>query len=132
MAVCFVSSANNAAHLRIGGGGGPQWRFKGLIDEVRIYKALPSAEQIAILSCPDSLSRIAAIPPQMRSEGAAAEDPQCISRRSSIGHDRQQRVEDLARAATAEGRARSLDCDTDGDAGTAAAAAGIRAEARRL
>ena len=36
---------------------------------MRIYKALPGAEQIAILACPDSLSRIAAIPPQMRSEG---------------------------------------------------------------
>ena len=64
----FRQFANNDAHLRIGGGGGPQWRFKGLMDEVRIYKALPSAEQIAILSCPDSLSRIAAIAPQMRSE----------------------------------------------------------------
>src|SRR4029077_4732560 len=56
-------------HVRLGGGGGPQWRFKGMLDEVRIYKVLPSSEQIAILSCPDSLPRIAAIPPQMRSEG---------------------------------------------------------------
>ena len=39
-----------------------------MIDEVRIYKALPSAEEIAILACPDSLSRIAAIPPQKRTE----------------------------------------------------------------
>jgi hypothetical protein len=65
----FRQFANNDAHLRLAGGGGPQWRFKGLLDEVRIYKALPGAEQIAILSCPDSLSRIAAIPPHARSEG---------------------------------------------------------------
>lgn len=65
----FRQFANNDAHLRIGGGAGPQWLFKGLMDEVRIYKALPSPEQIAILSCPDSLSHIAAIQPQMRSEG---------------------------------------------------------------
>jgi len=65
----FRQFANNAAHLRLGGGGGPQWRFKGLLDEVRIYKALPSPEQIAILSCPDSLSQIARIPPATRSEG---------------------------------------------------------------
>jgi hypothetical protein len=39
-----------------------------LIDEVRVYKALPSPEQIAILACPDSLSQIAAIAPQMRNE----------------------------------------------------------------
>ena len=65
----FRQFANNDAHLRLGAGGGPQWLFKGLLDEVRIYKALPSPEQIAILSCPDSLSHIAAIPPQMRNEG---------------------------------------------------------------
>jgi len=64
----FRQFANNDAHLRLGAGGGPQWHFKGMLDEVRIYKALPSPEQIAILSCPDSLSQIAAIPPQMRSE----------------------------------------------------------------
>jgi len=65
----FRQFANNDAHLRLAGGGGPHWRFKGMLDEVRIYKALPSAEQIAILSCPDSLSQIAMIPPQRRSEG---------------------------------------------------------------
>ena len=64
----FRQFSNGGAHLRIGGGGGPAWRFKGLIDEVRIYKALPGAEQIAILACPDSLSRIASIPPHMRTE----------------------------------------------------------------
>ena len=65
----FRQFANNDGHLRIGGGGGTQWLFKGLLDEVRIYNALPGPEQIAILSCPDSLSQIAAIPPHMRSEG---------------------------------------------------------------
>jgi Protein of unknown function (DUF1553)/Protein of unknown function (DUF1549)/Concanavalin A-like lectin/glucanases superfamily/Planctomycete cytochrome C len=65
----FRQFANSDAHLRLGGGGGTQWNFNGLLDEVRIYNALPSAEQIAILSCPDSLSQIAAIPAQMRSEG---------------------------------------------------------------
>ena len=65
----FRQFFNNGATLHIGAGGGPQWSFKGLLDEVRIYKALPSAEQIAILSCPDSLSKIAAIQPPMRSEG---------------------------------------------------------------
>ena len=40
-----------------------------MIDEVRVYKALPGAEQIAILACPDSLSRIASIPSHMRNEG---------------------------------------------------------------
>ena len=59
--------------------------FKGLIDEVRIYKALPSAEQIAILACPDSLSQIARHPAANANRGAAVEDPQCVSRRGSTG-----------------------------------------------
>jgi hypothetical protein len=65
----FRQFSNNTAQLRIGGGGGPAWLFRGLIDEVRIYKSLPGAEQIAILSCPDSLSQIARTSPDMRTEG---------------------------------------------------------------
>jgi hypothetical protein len=57
------------AHLLIGGGGGPQWRFHGLIDEVRIYNTLPDPEQIAVLSCAEPMARIAGIPPQTRSPG---------------------------------------------------------------
>src|SRR5207247_9096441 len=51
------------------GGGGPDLRFRGIIDEVRIYKALPDSELIAILACADSLERIAAIPPRQRTKG---------------------------------------------------------------
>ncbi len=65
----FRQFSNGNAHLQIGGGGGPAWLFKGLIDEVRIYKALPDAEKIAVLACPDPLSKIAAIPPEKRTEG---------------------------------------------------------------
>jgi hypothetical protein len=65
----FRQFSNAGAQLRIGAGGGPAWLFKGLIDEVRIYKGLPGAGQIAVLACRDSLSQIAAIPPHMRNEG---------------------------------------------------------------
>ncbi len=57
------------AHLLIGGGGGPEWRFKGLIDEVRIYNTLLNPEEVAVLACADSISRIAGISPEARSEG---------------------------------------------------------------
>jgi len=57
------------AHLKIGGGGGPQWNFKGLIDEVRIYDTLLKGEELAVLSCADTVSRIAGISPEARSEG---------------------------------------------------------------
>jgi hypothetical protein len=56
------------ARLVIGGGGGPQWRFKGLIDEVRIYDTLLDPEQIGVLACADSLSRIAGISPEARNK----------------------------------------------------------------
>ena len=54
------------ARLRIGGGGGPDLRFKGALDEARIYAALPEADGIAILSCADSLQKIAALNPGKR------------------------------------------------------------------
>jgi len=65
----FRSFADGGANLRIGGGGGPEWRFNGMIDEVRIYKSLPDAAAIAMLSCPDPLDRVASIPPEQRTEG---------------------------------------------------------------
>jgi hypothetical protein len=55
--------------LLIGGGGGPQWRFKGLIDEVRIYGTLLDPEQIAVLASAESVSEVAGISPEARSEG---------------------------------------------------------------
>ncbi len=45
--------------LRIGGGGGAAMRFKGALDELRVYTALPDEDEIAALACADSLDRIA-------------------------------------------------------------------------
>ncbi len=57
------------AHLLIGGGAGPQWSFKGMLDEVRIYNTLPTPQQIAVLACAEPLANIAATAPAARSEG---------------------------------------------------------------
>ena len=65
----FRPFGDTRANLRIGGGGGPDWLFKGRIDEVRIYRSLPDANEIAILSCPESLEQIAAIPDSRRTIG---------------------------------------------------------------
>jgi hypothetical protein len=65
----FRQFADSGANLRIGAGGAPDLRFKGIIDEVRVYEVLPDDEMIAILACADSLERIAAIPPEQRTEG---------------------------------------------------------------
>ncbi len=61
----YFSGANK---LRIGGGGGSALRFKGRLDELRVYKTLPDAAQIAMLSCADSLNDIAAIALSARTE----------------------------------------------------------------
>ncbi|MGH9841258.1 MAG: DUF1553 domain-containing protein, partial [Blastocatellia bacterium] len=64
----FRTFSDPSASLRIGGGAGPEYRFKGKLDEVRVYDALPDAEQRAMLSCADSLPAIAAIPAGKRTE----------------------------------------------------------------
>jgi mono/diheme cytochrome c family protein len=53
--------------LKIGAGGGPQFRFKGAIDEARIYSRKLEVDEIAVLACADSLEEIAAIPAARRS-----------------------------------------------------------------
>ncbi len=57
--------------LKIGAGGGPQFRFKGAIDEARIYSRALGADEIAVLACADSLERIAAIPAAKRTRAQA-------------------------------------------------------------
>ncbi|HEY6399936.1 MAG TPA: DUF1553 domain-containing protein [Blastocatellia bacterium] len=65
----FTGSAGNT--LKIGAGGGPQFRFKGAIDEARIYSRALDADEIAVLACADPLDKIAAIPAPDRSRAQA-------------------------------------------------------------
>jgi mono/diheme cytochrome c family protein len=53
--------------LKIGAGGGPQFRFKGAIDEVRMYSRSLDADEIEMLACADSPEKIAAITASGRS-----------------------------------------------------------------
>jgi hypothetical protein len=53
--------------LKIGAGGGEQFRFKGALDEVRMYSRALESDEIAALALPDSLGTIAAIPAKKRS-----------------------------------------------------------------
>ncbi|WP_010587426.1 DUF1553 domain-containing protein [Schlesneria paludicola] len=55
-------SFDNKGPLRIGGGNGPDGRFHGLIDEVRIFDRVLSADEAAILAVNKPLSAIAATP----------------------------------------------------------------------
>ncbi|MBO0727497.1 MAG: DUF1553 domain-containing protein, partial [Blastocatellia bacterium] len=65
----FMGGAGNT--LKIGAGGGPQFRFKGAIDEVRIYSRALDADEIAVLACADPLEKIAAIPARRRARAQA-------------------------------------------------------------
>jgi len=53
--------AASADPLRIGAGGGPVTRFKGRIDEVRIYNRELYPREAVALAAPDSLSKLAAM-----------------------------------------------------------------------
>ncbi len=64
-------SRSNAS-LKVGGGGGLDNRFRGLIDEVRVYDRALSIEECRALASAGQLADLAAIPPAARTEGQAA------------------------------------------------------------
>jgi Protein of unknown function (DUF1553)/Protein of unknown function (DUF1549)/Concanavalin A-like lectin/glucanases superfamily/Planctomycete cytochrome C len=68
--------------LRIGGGGGPENRFQGLIDEVRIYDRVLTDDEVAVLFSTRPLNEIAqgaegerTAPEQAKVRGAFLESP---------------------------------------------------------
>jgi hypothetical protein len=65
----FIVGAGDT--LKIGAGGGPRFRFKGAIDEARIYGRALDVDEIALLSCADPLKKIAAIPAPDRTRAQA-------------------------------------------------------------
>ena len=67
----FQLAGGSGNTLKIGAGGGPQFRFKGAIDEVRIYSRALDADEIAALACADTLEKIAAIPVAHRARAEA-------------------------------------------------------------
>ncbi len=62
----FRTFADSGATLKIGAGGGPEFRFKGQIGEARLYQSLLSDDEIAMLACADALPAIAALPAAQR------------------------------------------------------------------
>ena len=54
--------------LRIGGGGGPDNRFQGAIDDVRIYSRDLTAAEAKVLADPSSINAIASMQPEARSQ----------------------------------------------------------------
>lgn len=54
--------------LKIGAGGGPQFRFKGAISDVRAYSRLLEPAEIAQLACPETLTALATLPHNQRTD----------------------------------------------------------------
>jgi hypothetical protein len=65
----FRSFGDAGRTLKIGAGGSTGLRFRGRLDEARVYKAIPDEDQLVVLACADSLEQIARIPPAKRSRG---------------------------------------------------------------
>ena len=64
----FLSLWGKNNTLKIGAGGGPDFRFKGAIDEARLYSRKLTEKEIETLACPDSLGEIAVIPQARRTQ----------------------------------------------------------------
>ena len=64
--------------LRIGAGGGPQDRFKGLVSDVRVYGRALSNEEIGIVATEEDLKQLAAIATTKRTPSQAAKLRECF------------------------------------------------------
>ena len=56
-------------HLKVGGGGGPENRFRGLIDEVRVWGRELGPAEARALAVTGDLAELASIAPEDRTEG---------------------------------------------------------------
>jgi hypothetical protein len=82
-------SFKTAQPLRIGAGNGPDGRFRGLIDDVRVYADVLPPEGIAAVATPDTVAAIAALPIDRRSAGQAAKVRACfLAEHAPEGHRR--------------------------------------------
>lgn len=57
--------------MRIGGGGGPANRFRGRIDDVRIYDVALSPQHAAVVAAGESIEQIAVVPATRRTDAQA-------------------------------------------------------------
>jgi hypothetical protein len=58
--------------FRIGAGGGPERRFHGLLDDVRVYRRVLSAEEVLIAATAEAIEEVARLPEASRTAGQQA------------------------------------------------------------
>jgi hypothetical protein len=71
-------SFKTAEPLRIGGGNGPEGRFRGKIKDVRIFGAVRTAVDAAVLATAEPIHSLAAIPPAQRTEAQSRKLRACF------------------------------------------------------
>ncbi len=64
--------------FRIGAGGGAKYRFRGLIDDVRVYKIALTAEQAGTLPLLETMNHLAAMPPGERTAAQSSKLALCF------------------------------------------------------
>ena len=74
----MVWPLDNKAPFRIGAGEGPEDRFRGYIDEVRVYNRALSPEEAATLPVLETVPQIAAITPRKRTPAQANKIAYCF------------------------------------------------------
>ncbi|HVC94179.1 MAG TPA: DUF1553 domain-containing protein [Pirellulales bacterium] len=60
-----------AQPLRIGGGGGPEGRFHGLLDDVRVYDRTLTPEEVQVVATAETIDQIVSIPVERRTPAHA-------------------------------------------------------------
>jgi hypothetical protein len=79
--------------FRIGGGNGPEGRFRGLIDDVRVYDDVLSPVEAQILATAKTIGQLRSIAPQQRTASQASKIQACFVERAAptpirLAHER--------------------------------------------
>ena len=77
--------------FRIGAGGGAKYRFRGLIDDVRVYKIALTAEQAGTLPLLETMNEVAAVPPARRTPAQSSKLSLCFLDKFAPGEIRRAR-----------------------------------------
>ncbi|NOT60936.1 MAG: DUF1549 domain-containing protein [Acidobacteria bacterium] len=104
----FLLMGGSKNTLKIGAGGGPRFRFKGALDDVRLYTRTFAADEIALLANAETLDQLAAISPTKRTatqtlklqrafiaQAAPSELQQASQQLAALKQQRQAFIDDL-------------------------------------
>ena len=125
----FLLLLRDQEHAEDRAGGGPQFRFKGALDEVRIYSRALDPDEIAALACADSLEKDRGDPAADRARAQALKIHGAFLAQAAPDEPASARH---AGTETAKTELRRRPPDPDGYGGDAATATHVPAQTRRL